>query len=432
MLMTVAMLLVVCASPHQRYGLSSPMPRPDGTIRVATYNMLNFFDRTDDPSLQGEYDDIGDNPGPTSDRRCRELAKVIRSIDADVLALQEVESAEALAWFRDTYLRDLGYDHLASVDVGYYRGIEQSFLSRFPLKDVMVWPDADLAQVVRTGGGWEEVPATREPLRFQRSPLCVTATTPDGYEVTLFSVHHKSGRYRWMREAEALQIMSIVEEMMEADPDRNIIVLGDFNAQPWDRSMQVYHRRGMSDAMTSRTHHIEHDDASPLVKTHTSGRVIDFILLNHAAAGELVGGSGFVLGTSGQEYNWREEAPPAGYASDHYPVVIDLVPREGAGPTVSGTPWPRGATRKALAASPIETVDATPRTSRGNGSARGGQNGEPASGTGFVASGRSQVFHSASCANAGKISAKNRVAYDSVADAKKDGRRPARCCKPGS
>ena len=76
-------LLFLAPSEHHRFGLTEPMPRPDGTIRVATYNMLNFFDQKNDRSLEGEYDDFGDNPGPTSSARCEELAKVIRAIDAD-------------------------------------------------------------------------------------------------------------------------------------------------------------------------------------------------------------------------------------------------------------------------------------------------------------------------------------------------------------
>ncbi|MBG80418.1 MAG: hypothetical protein CMJ39_06900 [Phycisphaerae bacterium] len=421
-------LLLLAPSPHHRFGLTEPMPRQDGTIRVATYNMLNFFDQKNDRSLEGEYDDFGDNPGPTSSARCEELAKVIRAIDADVLALQEVESEEALEWFRDTYLADMGYDHVASEEVGYYRGIEQSFLSRFPITEVNTWPKANLDKVKRTGGGWDEIPAGTRNLRFQRSPICVTVKTPEGYELTVFSVHHKSGRNRWHREAEALQIMDYVQEMSERDPARNIIIAGDFNAQPWDRSMQVYFRRGMTDAMTTRTHNIEHDDASPVVKIHTSDRVIDFVLLNQAAMGELVGGSGFVMGTSGEEYDWMKVDPPAGYASDHYPVVIDMVPIEGQGDTVEAPAWPRSAMRTALSANPIKQVDA-----RATGGSSKGSTSKPDAGVnGYMASARSQVFHDANCSNAQKISEKNRVQYASIADAKKDGKRPAKCCNPGS
>ncbi|MEE2906701.1 MAG: endonuclease/exonuclease/phosphatase family protein [Planctomycetota bacterium] len=424
-------ILLLAPSPHHRFGLTEPMPRLDGTIRVASYNMLNFFDQADDPSLQGDYDDFGDNPGPTTNERCEELARIIQSVDADVLALQEIESEEALAWFRDNYLADMGYDYIASKDVGYYRGIEQSLLSRFPITEVKTWPTANLTKVKRTGGGWDEIPAGTREIRFQRSPLCATIETPGGYQVTLFIVHHKSGYNRWHREAEALQIMEYVAAMSQRDPERNIMIVGDFNAQPWDRSMQVYFRGGMVDAMTLRSHNMQHDDASPLRTTHTSGRLIDFMLLNHAAVGEMVNGSGFVLGTSAEEYDWKNNPIPPGYASDHYPLVIDLVPREGQGSTVTATPWPRSAMAKALSASPIKRSTPSKSASRSSGSS-GKKSNDAADPGGYAGSSRSQVFHKASCGNAKKISDKNRVKYDSIADAEKAGKRPAGCCKPGS
>ena len=92
-----------------RYGRKEPIQRPAKAIRLASYNVLNLFDAKDDPMLQGEFDDI---TMVTSENRCECLGKVIKELDADILCLQEVESEEALRWFRDTYLADMGYDYL--------------------------------------------------------------------------------------------------------------------------------------------------------------------------------------------------------------------------------------------------------------------------------------------------------------------------------
>ena len=419
--------LLAAPSPHHKYGLTEAMPRIDGTIRVASYNMLNYFDDVNDPSLEGEYDDFGTNPGPTSSERCQELADAIRAMDADIIGLEEVESFDAIKHFRDRYLADMGYDHIVSEDVGYYRGCEQSLLSRFPITNTATWPQADLTKVNRTGGGWDDIPADIDHVSFQRSPLFATVQTPEGYELSVFVLHHKAGRNRWHREAEALQIMEYVAALQKSDPDHNIIILGDFNAQPWDRSMQVYRDGGMVDAMTLRTD-LEHGYASPLRQTHTSGRVIDFLLLNHAAVGELVNGSGFVKGTSAEDYDWRNDPIPAGYASDHYPISIDLVPREGGGSSVAAAPWPRDAMRTALRTSsgsrPVPTSTAskpkppkTPDATASNGA--------------FVASKRSKVFHTATCGSAKKISEHNLVEFASTADAADAGKRPCKRCKPG-
>ena len=218
--------------------------------------------------------------------------------------------------------------------------------------------------------------------------------------------------------------MEYVAAMLKKDPDRNIAILGDFT-QPWDRSMQVYLRGGMIDAMTCRNHNLDHGDASPVRKTHTSDRLIDFILLNHGASGELVTGSGFVLGTSAEEYDCRNNPIPPGYASDHYPIAVDLVPVDGAGPTVEAEPWPRSSMANALKG--YRPRATTSGSSSSSSSKKGTSNASMAGD--FIASARSKVFHKAGCHNAKKISAKNVVKYESTAKAKADGRRLAGCCQ---
>ncbi len=422
---TLAIVAIALApSPHHKFGLTEAMPRIEGTVRIGSYNMLNFFDQVDDLSLQGDYDDFGDNPGPTSNERCVELSKIIHELDADVLALQEVESQEALEWFNSEYLQDMGYSYVVSEEVGYYRGIEQSFLSRFPVTEVTTWLDADLTKMERVGGGWTDIPSGTDAITFQRSPLCITVETPNGYNITLFSIHHKAGRNAWHRELEALQIMEYIQAMTAANPNRNIAVIGDFNAQPWDRSVRVYLRDGMIDALSYRAKNLEWDDNSPLRKTHTSGRVIDFIMFNAAAVGELVVDSGFVLGSSHPEYDWRNDEIPSGYASDHCALAVDIVPVEGGGDSINAPTWPSRLTQTALNNSP--EVTPIPNDS----SSASGSDTAPVDSAPFLASKRSKVFHKAGCGNANRITDKNKVGYPTFKDAEGAGKRPANCCKP--
>ena len=318
------------ARPGHKFGLPAPKPKPENAIRIASYNVLNLFDHADDPALEGEHDDID---MATADDRCRAIAAAIRSLNADIVALQEVESREALRWFRDTYLADMGYDYLASEDVGYYRGIEQSVMSRYPVKRMRTWPDMKLNPAARTGPGWDDIPPDeRPPFEFQRSPLMVDVEIRDDYELTLFVVHHKSGRNRWKRELEALAIIDLVEARLEDDPSRNLMVLGDFNAAPWDKSLRLYLEAGLIDVMAHRIipRWRNPDPEEPnLYKTHESDRVLDYILMNSAAHRELVIGSAHVVGTLyDDEYDWRIDPHPPGYASDHYPLVVDLIPHD--------------------------------------------------------------------------------------------------------
>jgi endonuclease/exonuclease/phosphatase family metal-dependent hydrolase len=143
-------------------------------------------------------------------------------------------------------------------------------------------------------------------------------------------MHHKAGpSFGWHREAEALRMVELIDELESKDPSRNIIVMGDFNCAPWDKSMRVYLKAGMIDTMSYRL--IDKDKPeSPLYKTHESDRVLDYILMNSAAFREYVPGSGFVFGTLAppSTYDYEKDPQPKGYASDHYPVVIDLIPQE--------------------------------------------------------------------------------------------------------
>lgn len=316
---------------NNKYGMTEAKPQLRGTIRIATYNMLNLFDHVDDPRLQGEHDDIKE---PTSDDRCRAIAAAIREVDADIIACQEIESLEALTWFRDTYLKDMGYDYLASKDVGYYRGIECSVMSRFPITRVETYVDRIISDTPRPGPGWSEIPRDERNKRqtYQRSPLRVDIKVSDDYELTVFSIHHKAGRYRWMREMEAATTVQILNRMMKQDASRNIIVMGDFNAAPWDKSVRLYREAGFVDTHSHRVipRWKDFDPTEPnLYKTHESGRVLDYIMCSPAAYREVVPGSAHVVGTLyDEDYDWREDPFPRGYAADHYPVVVDITPRD--------------------------------------------------------------------------------------------------------
>jgi len=318
------------AQPANAFGQSKPNPKTEGAIRIATYNMLNFFDPFDDPSLEGEYDDA---EMVTSPARCEVLAETIREMDADILALQEVESKKALEWFRDKYLPDMGYKYIASKDVGYYRGIECSIMSRFEITDSRVWPNMNLDDVQREGPGWDDVPPEdRSGLTFQRSPICATIQVDQDYELVVFSVHHKSGRNnRYHREAEALRIVEFIEQIRREDPHANMVVMGDFNAAPWDKSLRVYLEAGLIDTLAHRIiprwRNADESEAR-LYKTHESDRVLDYILMNSGTHREYVIDSAHVFGTlmPPESYDWRRDPKPQGYASDHYPVILDLKP----------------------------------------------------------------------------------------------------------
>lgn len=310
----------------RRFGIAEAPAKAPGSFRLTTYNIENLFDDVDDPSLSGDNEDIDDTK---PHHEMLAVARAIRAVDADVLCVQEIESRDALDWFIERYIPDMGYEHVISLDAGNARGIENAVLSRYPLSDPQLWIGKKLGGIHPENYG----PNARnwhagEPIAFRRSPLKVDVQIPAGDEagtgwtLTLFVVHHKSGRYSdYWREAEARTILKLAQQVEAEHPGRAIAIVGDFNAQPTDESVQTYLRAGFVDVFA------QSKQSGNAIISHESGRRIDLVLLNEAAEAQRVAGKSFVLGTAARpaEINWRDLATFEGYAADHYPVSCDLM-----------------------------------------------------------------------------------------------------------
>ena len=104
-------------------------PKAKGAIRLATYNLMNFFDS--DPLTRTHNE--GD-PAPIKPQEEREaVAAGIHAVDADIIAFEEVESLAVLKAFRDKYLGTMGYQYAELVESEDPRGIDNAVLSRFPI-----------------------------------------------------------------------------------------------------------------------------------------------------------------------------------------------------------------------------------------------------------------------------------------------------------
>jgi len=320
--------------PDIHYGVPSAPEKARGCVRLATYNAENLFDDVDDPKLSEAQDDV-DETKPTEQRRA--LAEVISSLDVDILCLQEIESRQSLEWFRDEWLADLGYDYIASIDAGDERGIEQSVLSRHPVISMENWPHLELAGRHPDDLSGQHAFRAGTPLHYHRSPLKVRirVTRPEDREahetddegdgptteLIVFVVHQKSGRAgEYWRNAEAAMTAHKVGDVLNANPDALVAVVGDFNCASHEDGATPYVGVGLVDLLGEAG-----ADNSLTLVTHASGRRIDHLFASRSLA-EVVVGSPFVVGTPTREpgTNWRTTDLPSGYASDHFPVCVDL------------------------------------------------------------------------------------------------------------
>lgn len=312
-----------------RAGSRDVPARTEGTIRLASYNVLNLFDDVDDPTEEGFVDDFHNsrnNLRGKPEPQLQAVADAIRAIDADIIGLQEIESLKALTNFRDNYLSDMGYDYIVSLDMGHARGIEQSIISRFPVVGEQVWPNMALEGMHPANLEGRDADLAGTPMLFRRGPLKATVQVPgeggQTYDLTLFVVHHKSGRsFQYWRDAEANAVINLVNQELAANPDANIAVLGDFNATPGSSSLNLYtEEAGMVDVKKA-------DDLVGTASiTHASNRTIDFILINQNMNKERVEGTAFVYATHlrPRDMNWRDTPTPPGYAADHMPLTVDV------------------------------------------------------------------------------------------------------------
>ncbi len=189
--------------------------RDDGTFTLATFNVLNLFDEVDDPYRSDE----GTPAKPRSELEA--MALQLRSINADVLALQEVENRGYLERFFRVFVPELGYEHIVLIEGNDRRGIDVAIASRLPVGEVtshrhLIFPDGD-----------------GEPMRFRRDLLRARIQPEKGKPFDVYVVHLKSkgGQDEGIdiRLGEARAIRSLFNDTLTHHEDAHFVICGDFN-----------------------------------------------------------------------------------------------------------------------------------------------------------------------------------------------------------
>jgi predicted extracellular nuclease len=267
------------------------------TFRLATFNVENLYSRPNfwDPQKFHQqqvgnvfFEDKAEatlarrlSEATLSDEKCQLTALALLATNADIIALQEVDSEDALRSFRENYLKRLEGPHVAqamrevifaeprpapervrqareaainAVNYRYLkvfdgndrRGIDIGVLSRMGWQDVSshagvtyadldVWPEG--MDDYREGPPNALRPLSRADRIFKRD-VVVSAFNIDGRAFTLFACHFKSmtgGRAatRVIRLAEAIALRKLVERHFEnhvgGPAAANWAICGDFN-----------------------------------------------------------------------------------------------------------------------------------------------------------------------------------------------------------
>jgi endonuclease/exonuclease/phosphatase family metal-dependent hydrolase len=188
----------------------------DSVFTIATYNVKNLFDAYDDPYTRDERT----NPVPKPVDEVNALAAAIRTLNADVLALQEVENRGVLQRFSKKLLGDLHYRDPVLLEGNDARGIDVAILSRYSVGPVTSYRHLEFP---RDDG---------RSARFSRDLLRARINSPGDFWFDVYVVHLKSGSRAGDREkrlSEAHAVRKILDEELDRDISCRFVVLGDFN-----------------------------------------------------------------------------------------------------------------------------------------------------------------------------------------------------------
>lgn len=297
-----------------RPGSAPDLPRPvragaDGELVLAAYNLRRLFDARRD----------GNEPVSDEATYRRRLAKHGRWLSEvlhcpDVVAVQEVEAPEAL----EDLARASGCDYRA------VHGGDPVDLALGYLVDAGV----RVAELPSSLGAGRRLP-DGSPL-FGRPPLALVLETRAG-TLALINVHLRSmrglgrePRVAAKRRAQADALNDMARDYLERH-DGRVLVLGDFNALPFDDGFaDVLGRVAGDDRLRPLWRRLPRAERySYLYRGHAQ-------MLDHALAGEpiaaWVADLAFARGNADAPWDLRDDGETPLRASDHDPLVVFLAP----------------------------------------------------------------------------------------------------------
>jgi endonuclease/exonuclease/phosphatase family metal-dependent hydrolase len=253
-------------------------------VRVATWNVHDLFDAEDRVVPPGDADLVPS--GAEVEAKLARVAAVLERLDADLVLLAEVETRQVLE-----RLASLArYPAARLVDGNDPRGIDVAVLSRFPIEGY-------------TSHAGELGPDGR--LLWPRD--CVeVAVQAAGRRTVLVGTHLSSGVSDdgTRRRRQAARLREIADGVLLADPHALVLAGGDLNDVPESPALEPL----LGDGSWV-------DPLPPWITTWGGGhdaRRLDYLLLPAGAASAVLAA-------------WAGEGADVAAASDHRPVVLDLL-----------------------------------------------------------------------------------------------------------
>lgn len=190
-------------------------------VSIATLNTFWLYDDAE-PHLSW----FDQRPGQDYQTRLDKVAAAIETIDADIIALQEIEGPKVVADLVETLrARGVDYPHFwTGQGLDAFTGQDVALLSRYGLliEPVLRYPSA-LEDYTEDRGGFPRVAALQKLMRVDLDV--------EGEAVTLFVAHLKSQRGGETSEEERLAQARMLRRLARAvaEKDSLVAVAGDLN-----------------------------------------------------------------------------------------------------------------------------------------------------------------------------------------------------------
>lgn len=190
------------------FGVCHAVPGKAVSFTVASYNVENLFDMNRDGTEYDDYTPYGPSGWTQSvmDIKFDNIARVLKDLDADILALQEIETGKALALLQQGLNRmGMAYPYSAIAD-GRPTAVKCAVLSRYPIRS---------KEEIRAGHDQE------------RNILKLTVDI-DGALLILYVNHWKSKNGPESRRITYAKALS--DDIGRLNPNADYILTGDFNS----------------------------------------------------------------------------------------------------------------------------------------------------------------------------------------------------------
>ncbi len=199
----------------------------DSAFTILSWNVEHFVDSHNDPYIDNERED---SPPENMPLRVNLLLNALKKADADIVLLQEFESAKYLQQLANDSLAAMAYKYFADVPShGWYMNVV--VMSKFPMGIITGYG----AATTPLPGYTTEEGKTETQNNINSRMWSIDVFPSENYSFLLTGVHLKAGkgeRNIAMRKGQLSLLAAQFNRMLQENPTKNMILAGDLNAIP--------------------------------------------------------------------------------------------------------------------------------------------------------------------------------------------------------